>query len=435
MPIPLLIQAESRAVPLADKSVHCIVTSPPYFALRDYGTGVWQGGELGCAHAVRTVATRAKQLASSGLEGGKGTVGHNQEGYKTTCPRCGATRIDQQLGLEKLHDCAGWATGQDCGACYICHMRAVARECWRVLRDDGVMFINLGDSYQDKQLMGIPWRLALALQADGWILRSEIIWHKNNPMPESVTDRPTRSHEQVFLFSKGERYFYDGEAIKEHVGEPTRRNAEFRGVSVYKDHIADKISNHAQRPPGQSIAGEPSLAGRNARSVWEIATEPFSGAHFATYPTALVRRCILAGTSEYGVCSACKAPWVREVDVTYVNPGHRTTNGPRSLANRYQSAGFPVRLEKNAVTTGWRPTCACGATLTRATVFDPFCGSGTTLAVACALGRDSLGTDLSYPYLHGIARLRLAESVAQPHLFYDAPRMTTPPGAEQIAFW
>lgn len=436
MPIPLLIQAESRAVPLADKSVHCIVTSPPYWGLRSYGIGTENG----------------------------------------------------ELGLESVHDCHGAFTGHNCGACYICHMREVARECWRVLRDDGVMFVNIGDSYagswgaqsrpngtdlkstlqggsmlsarqiaahpkgthtgslkhtpglKNKDLCMIPARLALALQADGWTLRSEIIWHKPNPMPENVTDRPTRSHEQIFLFSKRERYFYDSEAIKEesiypgdtrHLRTDTRKTTEPLCLD----------NGSRQR------TGNPTGSLRTSRSVWSIATEPTANGHFATMPTALVRRCILAGTSVHGVCSACKAPWVRKVE--QIGPsswearkaaGHvgniggssalQVANGAtHDFDNRAGGFGTPAQYH----TTGWYATCACQAPRAHATVFDPFCGSGTTLAVACALGRDSLGTDLSYPYLHDIARLRLAESVAQPSLLYDAPRIPHNPRAEQIA--
>jgi DNA modification methylase len=406
MPTPLLIQAESRAVPLADTSVHCIVTSPPYWGLRDY-------------------------------------------------------TVEGQLGLEKLHDCLGWATGQDCGACYICAMRAVARECWRVLRDGGTFWCNIGDSYnahpgqrkdtdkagtkqvsnagsvaigsrsvaglKPKDLCGIPWRLALALQADGWTLRSEIIWHKPNPMPESVTDRPTRSHEQVFLFSKGERYFYDATAIQETCAPRAGGNTSLSYSVAGEGAILGRTTlPHA----GLAHRDKQGDGTRNARTVWTLATEPTPYAHFATFPTELVRRCILAGTSEHGVCGACKAPWVREVEHQRFLDGHIPVTGS------FCKPEDPFRLPANGkghyrystVTTehGWRPTCACDAPLAHATVFDPFCGSGTTLAVACALGRDSLGTDLSYPYLHGIARLRLAESVAQPSLLYDAPRRALP---------
>jgi DNA modification methylase len=297
----LLVQGDARAIPLADASVHLCCTSPPYWGLRSYG--------IGAAHG--------------------------------------------ELGGEPLHDCLAWARQEPPreACCWICAMRAVFAEVHRVLRNDGTLWINVGDSYArsgpapprrdhsmgqglgtygqqgysaasamparapgplpEKNLLGLPWRLALALQQDGFLLRSEIIWAKKNCMPESVQDRVVRAHEQIFLFSKAPRYYFDMEAIREKVGEPTRRNLAFRGVSVYKDHVADGVSNHAPSPEGQSFRGAPSLAGRACRSVWFLASEPFSGSHFATFPTELVRKCLLAGAPRQ-VCSACGKAWVRD---------------------------------------------------------------------------------------------------------------------------
>lgn len=275
------------------------VTSPPYWGLRDYGTG------------------------------------------------------DAQLGLEATPDQ------------YVAKMVEVFREVRRVLRDDGTLWLNIGDSYnanqgagfnahrdtrphlsgegvgqkridaanrntamprppglKPKDLVGIPWRLAFALQADGWYLRSDIIWAKPNPMPESVTDRPTKAHEYVFLFSKQPRYYWDADAVREPSDHP---------------HLAgklQKVSYHddsAMRNDGDSVAVR--TAARNLRSVWQIATQPFPEAHFATYPEALVERCIKAGS--------------RDGDL----------------------------------------------------VLDPFIGSGTTAAVARRHGRRSIGIDLSADYL------------------------------------
>lgn len=204
---------------LPDESVQCCVTSPPYWGLRDYGTGTWQGGDAKCEHKVRL------KVSPSELKVNPRSGSHQQEGFREQCPRCGARRIDQQLGLEPTPES------------YVARMVEVFAEVKRVLRDDGVMFLNIGDSYagsgkggnpegsqwpkfsgreaskevnsaivpiglKAKNLVGIPWRLAFALQADGWYLRSDIIWHKPNPMPESVRDRPTKAHEYVFLMSK-----------------------------------------------------------------------------------------------------------------------------------------------------------------------------------------------------------------------------------------
>jgi DNA modification methylase len=146
-------------------------------------------------------------------------------------------------------------------------MVEVFREVRRVLRDDGTLWLNLGDSYASKNLVGIPWRTALALQADGWWLRSDIIWSKPNPMPESITDRPTKAHEYLFLLTKSARYYYDAEAITEQRTLPRGRVIEV-------------------------------AASRNRRSVWMIAPQPFKGAHFATFPEKLVEPCVLAGSRD-----------------------------------------------------------------------------------------------------------------------------------------
>ncbi len=313
--------------------VQCIVTSPPYWALRDYG------------HAG-------------------------------------------QFGLEPLHDCLGWATGEPCGECHVCHMVEVFRLARDVLADDGTLWLNYGDSYasaggagwqgkngqradrrftatrdstamrdigrrtpgslKPKDLCGVPWRVAFALQADGWYLRQDIIWHKPNPMPESVTDRCTKSHEYLFLLSKSERYYFDQEAILEAVSPNTharlsqdvqnqigsaranggaKTNGTMKTVgrgttripagwatgTDRREHRNLKGNYTEERKAGVNPKAEQSSPGskqnasfsaavclpvenRNKRSVWTVATKPYSGAHFATYPPALIEPCILAGS-------------------------------------------------------------------------------------------------------------------------------------------
>ena len=246
---------------LPSESVHACVTSPPYYGLRDYG-------------------------------------------------------VPGQVGLEP-------SPGE-----YVERLVDVFREVRRVLRDDGTLWLNIGDTYASdtkgsggtgkstlagtpangngqnfasrkinhgakaKDLLGIPWMVALALRADGWYLRSDIIWAKPNPMPESVTDRPTKSHEHVFLFSKSPRYFYDADAI----AEPAIYAGTTGCVSGPKQ--ASRAAARCAKPSGNEITGAPRVAvadTRNARDVWTIATQPFSGAHFACMPQALAERCILAG--------------------------------------------------------------------------------------------------------------------------------------------
>jgi DNA modification methylase len=256
----LIGDCRTRLAELAPASVQCCVTSPPYWGLRDYG-------------------------------------------------------VDGQIGLESSP------------AEYVEQLVGVFREVRRVLRDDGVLWLNLGDSYigagngeqgaggqcadraasrlgvreakrakstghglKSKDLVGIPWRVAFALQADGWWLRCDVVWAKPSPMPESVTDRPTRAHEFVFLLAKSERYFYDAKAIAERAvseapsGSKERKDrAEFGGVN------SDRHQKFSV--PWADVGGT-----RNARSVWTIASQPYSGAHFATMPPTLVERCIMAGS-------------------------------------------------------------------------------------------------------------------------------------------
>ena len=396
-----LHQADARCLPLPDASVHCVVTSPPYWGLRNYG-----------------------------LAGG--------------------------IGLEPTL------------AEYVDNLVAVGRELWRVLRDDGTLWLNLGDAYAGsgkgmnadgtdggsgakqitnngsigvqrlsaalpaKNLLGLPWRVAFALQDDGWILRSAITWSKPNPMPESVRDRPTSASEMIFMFAKQGRYFYDADAIRrpyspatiQRVSQPSfndqtggpkdyggNRSAR-RGLENLKERV-DKQRGHSRTHDGFNdrwdamTRAEQQSNGANARNVWEIATQGRPDAHFATFPDELPRRCILAGTSEHGVCSECGAPWARIVDVHYENPSNSTTNGPRSVERRHETAGFEKRLVRKTTTTGWRPTCDhYDAPRVPATVLDPFIGSGTTAAVAQSLGRRAIGVDMNEDYL-GIASRRV----------------------------
>ena len=323
---------------LADGSVHCCVTSPPYFGLRDYG-------------------------------------------------------VDGQIGLEPTP------------AEYVAQMVEVFREVRRVLRDDGTLWVNYGDAYagswgaqsrgdftpgtlegascketslsarqikahpkttgtgslkatpgcKAKDLIGLPWMLAFALRADGWYLRQDIVWHKPNPMPESVRDRCTKAHEYVFLLSKSERYFWDAEAMKEpavgaNLHDVTGRTKQ-RGLA---DTFKRKDSKRAQAIPGQSVGTHREdrpdstydLYTRNRRSVWTVATRPYKGAHFATFPPALIEPCILAGAPFDGV------------------------------------------------------------------VLDPFTGSGTTAAVALQHGRRFIGCELNPDYIK-LAEARIAAAEAE----------------------
>lgn len=303
-------------------SVHCCVTSPPYFGLRDYGTAEWEGGDAECDHRQYLGGNgeaSAKQVTSAGTQ---------KYNYRNTCGKCGATRTDSQIGLEESPEA------------YVAKLVQVFREVRRVLRDDGTVWLNLGDSYasnpasggktprmdggeyfntprrpytrpeglKPKDLIGIPWRVAFALQADGWWLRQDIIWHKPNPMPESVTDRCTKAHEYIFLLTKSARYYYDAEAVREDATSD-RPDMRLKGVRTGLAYIQQvKIPNNSIVNSNKPVirSSEIDTAGvstttRNRRSVWTVATKPFTGSHFATFPPALIEPCILAGCPIGGV--------------------------------------------------------------------------------------------------------------------------------------
>lgn len=243
-----LINSNATAVPLATGSIHNILFSPPFYGLRDYGTGIWKGGDPDCKHQKQELR-RGVNLADSvySTKGGEkkvAEVGWIQ--FSGVCEKCGAVRHDPQIGQEELHDCLGWARGErPCDRCFVCQLRKVAAECWRILRDDGLLWVNLGDSFasgglgtsprhqekmggktadaqgltfesapeglKDLDLVGIPWRLAFALQADGWILRMDNIWSKPNSLPESVNGwRYERCRKKVKKSERAKNEFQKG---------------------------------------------------------------------------------------------------------------------------------------------------------------------------------------------------------------------------------
>lgn len=383
---------------LPDGTVQCCVTSPPYFGLRDYGVP----GQMG-------------------MEG-------SPEEY-----------VDRMVG--------------------------VFREVRRVLRDDGILWLNIGDSYagsggaggdynegglkagqpkfegtakltrksfrrdraevprsigavvnlKPKDLVGIPWMMAFALRADGWYLRSEVIWAKRNCMPESVQDRPSKSHEQIFLLSKSPRYFYDAEAIRVPASESYRNDGRWKSGPTDENEKSGYEEAGARNPKRvhNVFTGEhKQTSGR--RDVWHISTQPRKEAHFATFPDEIPEICIKAGTSQKGQCRECGSPWKRATEPSeryreilgssYHDHRSDSKKGMRqmrgsNLQNKMRDAGIKG---KEMLTTGWQATCDCGAEVAPQIVLDPFAGSGTTLQVAKRLGRDYIGIELNGEYVKAL---------------------------------
>lgn len=383
------------------------------------------GGDPGCDHEWGDDGKSAQRNRNGSGASGLTSAGSGKDfvdlhpSTGSFCRRCGAWR--GSLGLEPTL------------YLYLDHMVEICREIRRVLRKDGTFWLNVGDSYcnyrvgdkggmpgqtvhggrvldkpgrvrankgndgadtgrasgcprratrqpglKEKDLMLIPSRLAIRLQDDGWWVRSEIIWAKSAPMPESVTDRPTSAHEKIFLLTKSACYYFDAEA----------------------------------RMPREVAPNEfDTSSGRNMRNVWHLGPSPFPESHFATFPPELPRRAILAGTSERGVCPKCSAPYKRTL--AKGQPDKETTRGLQSwtqiTGQRDSSGGLPHR---DTETIGWRATCSCDAGcgkcaevcedcsgVVAATVLDPFAGAGTSLMVADQLQRNAIGIELSPKYI------------------------------------
>jgi len=465
------------------------------WGLRDYQLPpqVWDGNPS-CAHEWEPhIQPAANGLVNNVMQGDtlNETSATRKPKLSQFCAKCGAWR--GSLGLEPTV------------GLYVAHIVEVFREVRRVLRKDGTLWLDMGDCYatgaglvgshpgggeqgrrwkgvampqvpdrenpkanlpvgpmiqpnrmpqaglKPKDLVLMPARVALALQADGWWVRSDIIWSKPNPMPESVTDRPTQAHEHILLLAKLDRYYYDADAIREPSitgdlrrpygsegmwqmdGRPPeqRHGGEMRSWpkgwmvgegthgTIHPDGRttqAEADEYHRSARDKTSVPGEPNAfhpLGRNKRSVWEIATEPFPEAHFATFPEKLVEPMIAAGTSERGVCPECGAPWRREVitsDPSSYQPKnwagyaekHKNPNAVsfgKSERSRHPSHIFAATIGKLRETVGWKPTCRCGREDTiPATVLDPFSGAGTTLLVVRRMGRNGVGIELSEPY-------------------------------------
>ena len=439
---------------LPDESVQCVVTSPPYWGLRKY-TGeqdlIW-GGDKNCKHEwagaglisdvrkdkILAGKSRTEERFYGGDETRKFNGQHQKHYQDNTCSLCGAWK--GAYGLEPTPEM------------YIQHTVEIMREIRRVLRKDGCVFWNIGDSYagsgganenkerggvvenpnrkpqsaitgmepvtweengkpkkkgmtrvgavkglKPKDLCLIPFRVAISLQNDGWWVRSDIIWSKNNPMPESVTDRPTNSHEYIFLFTKSSKYYWDADAVREQSVDDYETWLHKRGNNP-KYQESNLKANHAA-----TSTYNPS--GRNIRSVWEFPTQPYPECHFAVFPEKLPEICIKAGTPEAGCCSKCGKPWVRitEQVKTDTRPGRNTGLGKSGTdddpnQSLHQSDLSKYRQQIGVNTLGWKPSCKCNADKVPSLVLDPFMGAGTTLWVAKKLNRRAVGYEISEEY-------------------------------------
>jgi DNA modification methylase len=423
---------------LPRRSVQCAVTSPPYFGLRSYKAPdvVWDDGPT-CKHEwSATPPRRPRKADDAGVNSiQQAHVGASYEARDgNSCSKCNAWW--GQLGSEPTPQL------------YVQHIVQVCREVKHVLRDDGVFWLNIADSYNSnngfsransqwkrpgrdggtndkratsalptKSLFGIPWRVAFALQDDGWILRSDIIWHKPAPMPETMKDRPTRSHEYIFMLVKNDRYYYDYYAERIPNPRADERGTVFGGRG--DGHKAETTRNDH----GNTVTPNP--AGSNLKTVWTISNRSeFKGKHFATFPTALPGRCIKLSTSDGGACPECAAPYERVVekgaalrewqlacgaDVNGEYHGNATKEyeGTGAQTPGEVKAGILAGLVEK-ITRGWIPTCGHpkshdGISPVPCLVLDPFAGSGTTLLMAHRLGRRSVGIELSPDYVKQIS--------------------------------
>ncbi|MGI0055129.1 MAG: DNA-methyltransferase, partial [Thermoplasmata archaeon] len=266
---------------------------------------------------------------------------------------------------------------------------------------------------KEKDLVGIPWKVAFELRQRGWYLRADLIWSKRNPMPEPVRDRPTRSHEYIFLLTKSRRYFYDADVVREPLHESSLRRL--------RHHLPNPTDNPAYRSkhPRGDFRRFPMLrstdpTGRNLRSVWQIATQPYSGAHFATFPEALPEVCIRAGTSGRGACASCGTPRTHKVRAEGGGIGHDWHPNKSLAMGRGQGIAAPGIHDGTyrRVDLGFHKSCSCDTRrVVPCVVLDPFMGSGTVLAVARRLGRRSTGIDLNASYAV-LAKERIDATVA-----------------------
>jgi len=386
---------------LPKESVHCVVTSPPYWGLRCYGVEGQIGQEPTLGEHVEVMVEVFREVRRVLRK--DGTVWLNYGDCYATSANGRSTADTKAAGKDDrtFRDKPFSTVGPVYDPNY---RKRTTGGIHAERRPDSGGRVVAGGVLKPKDLCMMPARVALALQADGWWLRSEIIWHKPNPMPESIGDRPTSSHEKIYLLARSERYFFDAEAVREP--QSTKLGGEFSQVFGGRN----KFEGYGN-PTYSGKQWEPNPSDRNIRNVWTIATAPFPSAHFATFPPALVEPCIKAGTSEKGCCPECSAPWVRDVDKASGGGIGKSWHDHSNDEQTGQSKAILPEGYSPPKTIGWRLSCGCkpvldGGSPQSCTVLDPFAGAGTVGLVADRLKRDAILIELNPDYA-AMARARI----------------------------
>jgi DNA modification methylase len=435
---------------LPDESIDLCVTSPPYYNLRNYGSDleVW-GGNSECEHewgesepfrghkpqhgkGSNTMEVREVARESDKSDWSSGTF----------CQKCGAWR--GELGLEPTPEL------------FIKHLTDIFREVRRVLKSTGTLWVNIGDTYatvggaygggnsykglhnrsgltdtvnfkqptlqeygyKHKDLIGIPWLLAFSLRNDGWYLRQDIIWAKaisgdmrvGGAMPESVTDRCSKAHEHIFMFSKSPNYYYNQEAIKEPIKDSTKQRYQTGWSGNEKRDYPGSSHNNFSKFMGSEKAKQ--METGNRRDVWFVKTKPFSEAHFAVFPPDLIKPIIKAGVPQK-VCSQCGSPYFpyverEEIERDKLECGNKDDNGvTRTTAGLKDLQKYGKKPVKEK---GYKPSCDCNADTESGIVLDPFFGAGTTGVVAKKEGVDYIGIEKYQKYID-IAEKRIRDTM------------------------
>jgi site-specific DNA-methyltransferase (adenine-specific) len=396
-----------------DESINCCVTSPPYWALRDYGTdGVIWDGDADCEHEWGTSIKQDKnwrggttnpEVSPKMATKGKTNFAEVPISYSNFCIHCGAWK--GQLGLEPDFNL------------YIKHLCDIFDEVKRVLRKDGTCWVNLGDTYggnnsrgsnggragfgneregifsrfESKNLCNIPSRFSIEMQNRGWILRNKIIWHKPNCMPSSVTDRFTVDFEEIFFFVKNKKYWFEQQFEPWQDNNPNDINRAINGHKKYNGKFKDEDKKGSFAFSESKVAGDP-RKGRNKRTVWKIPTQPFPDAHFAVFPEKLVETPIKAGCPK-DICTKCGKPREKIIE---------TKNNERTKkigTGQDTDEGTKGRAGKMEIISETYTKCDCNAPFVPGIVLDPFMGSGTVALKALKENRRFVGIEINPKYI------------------------------------